>query len=33
MGPSGDFEAARLFSQSPINTAVGDISTAVFVNL
>jgi len=28
-----DFEAAPVFSQSPINTAVGDMSAAVFVNL
>src|SRR5262245_36585453 len=36
-GPAGgenqDFEAALLVSQSPINTAVRDMSTAVFVNL
>jgi hypothetical protein len=28
-----DFEATPVFSQSPINTAIGDMSAAVFVNL
>jgi hypothetical protein len=28
-----DFEAGPKFSQSPISTAVGDMTAAVFVNL
>jgi hypothetical protein len=28
-----DFEVAPVFSQSPINTAIGDLSATVFVNL
>jgi hypothetical protein len=28
-----DFDATPVFSQSPINTAIGDMTAAVFVNL